>query len=122
MATTIDWESTLPKYVEQGTYSEANIDNILATDMNEGPYKTRQRSTEAYQALSCSMIITSAQRETFYTFYKSTIGFGALSFNFPQPDDPLLSTVEAKLSSFTCKPINGSQWRLTMSLVVLITE
>lgn len=119
MATTILWPSTLPKYVEQSGYSEGGIDNLIKTEMNNGPYKTRQKSTRAYQPIKGAMVIDTNQRAYFYTFYKTTIAFGALSFLFPKPEN-VLENIEAKLTDFGIVPISGSQWRLSLSLLVLV--
>lgn len=121
MATDIDWEDTLPKFLEQDTYAENAIDNLISTDMNGGPFKSRPRSTEAYQVLNGTMVLSSEQRSTFYTFYRSTIKWGALSFNFPEPG-VITETIETKITSASMVPINGSHWRLTLKLTVLVTE
>lgn len=117
---TIDWDSTLPQDIEQSGYVESSIDNLLTTTMNEGPYKSRPKNTEAYQALKGTMVMSTAQRATFYTFYKSTIAWGSLAFNFPEPGNSS-STIETKISSFSFAPINGNEWRITLNLVVLVT-
>ena len=119
MATEIEWPGTLPQNIEQNGYKEGNIDNLINSPMNMGPYKSRRRSTEAYQPLSASMVMSTAQRDEFYTFYKTEIYSGALSFLFPKPG-VVGSTIETKITTFSFAPISGSQWRITLSLVVLV--
>jgi len=125
MATTIDWPLTLPQEIQQSGYAESNIDNLIKTQMNIGPFKSRRRATEAYQPLKGSMLLTTDQRAIFYTFYKDStntgvgIAFGSLSFWFPEPGVPL-NDIKTKITDFSIAPVSGNLWKLTMSLIVLV--
>ena len=119
MATNIDWDSTLPQLFEQQGYNEGDIQNLITTTMNGGPAKSRPKSTEAYQTIKGTMLLSHAQKATFESFYKDTLAWGALSFKFPEPYAPA-STFEAKILSRPIVPVNGKYWRLTLSLQRLI--
>ena len=120
MATTIQWPLDLPQNFQQSGYSEGNIDNVLSTTMTTGPSKSRPKSTEAYQPISGTMILTTAQRASFKTFYKDTIYFGAVSFSFPAPGDAP-NFFKAKLKTQGISPRSGNSWNLQMSIEILVT-
>ena len=120
MATTIVWDSTLPTQFQQDSYTEDNINNLIESEMNLGPYKSRPKSTEAYQTLKGALLLSTNQRATFYNFYKSTIAWGSLSFLFLVPGSEY-DYMETKIKSFSCVPVNGNTWKLTLSLIVLVT-
>lgn len=117
--TDVDWPATLPQYFQQSGYNEGNVDNVIETKMTTGPSKARPKSTEALLPVSGNMLMTTTQKNTFDTFYKTDIAFGALPFNFPDPANNL-STVEARLKSRTFTPVSGNAWSLKLSLEFII--
>jgi hypothetical protein len=118
MATSINWEASLPQKYEQSGYSEGNITNTIVTSqMDGGPIKRRNRSTAGYMPITVSMYLNNTQVNTFKDFYINTIRFGALSFNFPDING---SPYEVFLDSRTLVPTSGTSWKLTMNLTAIV--
>lgn len=51
-----------------------------------------QRSKAAVRPMTVNMDLTSAQVDTFQTFYRTTLGFGALAFDFTFPRTGVIKT------------------------------
>ena len=98
MSTAINWPSTLPQSFQQSSYSESPQSGLIRTNMDSGPPKVRRRFTALVTTYKGSMILTNTQVATFKSFFTSTIKYGSLSFNFPDPTN-LLSTIEVLLKA-----------------------
>jgi len=117
VATSINWNLTLPQNYEQKSYSEGASTNFIESKVDAGPIKRRRRTTAEYIPISVTMFLTNAQVNTFKTFYKDTIKSGTLSFNFPDINgDPY----EVYLNQKTLKATSGSHWELQMNLTAIV--
>lgn len=82
-----DWPASLPAIrLPIGHQPQSGL---IRTSMDAGPDKVRRRSSSVPEHYSFPMRLTGAQYSTLRTFHDSTLGNGALSFNF---DDPLDDT------------------------------
>lgn len=98
MSTTIDWPSTLPQYVLRDSYSRNPGNNLIRTDMEIGPAKVRRRSTSAPTTVSLSFSFDKDELDDFEEFFITTLGYGVLTFNFPDPENEG-STYEVRFDS-----------------------
>ncbi len=75
------WPGTLPTKVMQDGFAEGQPNAAIRTQMDSGPAKQRNRFTTLNLPFSGTFIMTSAQVDTFWTFYRTTLGNGAGSFD-----------------------------------------
>lgn len=76
------WPGTLPTNVDQNGFGEEQPQGAaIRTPMESGPPKQRNRYTVLNLPFAGIMIMTSAQVDTFWTFYRTTLGNGALKFD-----------------------------------------
>ena len=95
---TINWSSSLPQYVLRSNYSRNPKNNTIFTSMDVGPSKVRRRSTSTTDIVSISIAVDIDELQTFETFYKTTLGYGVETFNFPDPENSG-STYEARFNT-----------------------
>jgi len=76
------WPGTLPQTVLNAGYSETVPDTLLRSAMDTGPAKVRSRFTVGIPEFKYPEIMTTAQVATLDTFYKTTLGNGALPFTW----------------------------------------
>jgi len=126
MATSIDWTSTLPQAYEKGSFSSNLQGNILRTDMDAGLSKVRRLYTAVADDYTGNMVFTGTQKITFEAFFKSSLGYGINTFNFPCPFDSGATTVEVrfkidtKSSPYTVSPHGETQdWVINLNLEVV---
>jgi len=121
------WPGTLPQALHLGA-TETAQKAFLRTQMDAGPYKQRGRFTAAVRYLSGTMLLTQAQRQTFDTFYRSTLGYGSDAFDWHDPvDGSVVSMRFVEVPAFTA--VNGggtgspgaaaSLWSVDLQLEIL---
>ena len=116
------WPASLPDSFLQDSFSYSPQGNLLRTDMDSGPAKVRKLFTAISKDYSGEMVFTSTQLGTFETFFETTLGYGVLTFDFPNPFN-LLTTIEvrfkinSKTTPYTVVPDGGTlDWRVTLNL------
>lgn len=65
------WPADLP--IAHNGYTVAPRPNDIRTDMDAGPPKQRRRSTLVYDDVEFELVLTSAQLDSFKTFYSATL-------------------------------------------------
>ena len=83
MPSTVAWPSTLPS--GPASFSETRKPNVVMTQPDDGPSKTRRRFTKAVYLCKMSFLLTVAQRNTLDTFYDVTLDGGVNHFTFLHP-------------------------------------
>jgi hypothetical protein len=91
----VDWPTSLPQSFQQDSFMERQQSGVISTEMDTGAKKTRRRFTAVTTYWQGNMIFTESQVIIFKNFFKLSIGYGSLRFNFPNQYD-LGSTVEAR--------------------------
>ena len=79
------WPNDLPQFVLEQGFAEKNQDQAMESKMDVGPVKIRRRFTGAYKLFQVSVMMTSAQVDTFDSFWNSTLSGGTLSFTWVHP-------------------------------------
>lgn len=88
MALPTDWPVELPKGFEADSYGSAPQSGVIRTEMSSGYAKVRRRFTAVITEHSGTMIMTKEQFETYFVpFFKVTIDYGTIPFDFPNPLD-----------------------------------
>lgn len=103
-----DWPSTLPQAFLQDSFSDTENSVVVRTSMATGPAKVRRRFTSAPTYWEGEMILDSDQKDTFKAFYRNTIGYGSIRFNFPNQYDLNGTLVEVRMRIDT----DGRAYRL----------
>lgn len=117
-----EWPNTLPG-IEIGA-EMSQQDSVVKSPTEFGPGKRRKRFTATSQYYSGTMLLTKAQRDTLQTFFQNTLGFGALAFDFTNPEDN--STLVAarfmsppSYSALVGGPGGVGLWRASVQLEIL---
>lgn len=76
----VAWPSSLPSRFTQGSYSESDTENVLRSEMDVGPAKTRKRATTAPVRVTGSVILTKAQLKTWRFYYQNILQYGTVPF------------------------------------------
>ncbi len=80
------WPINLPQLPFAGVTAQDD-DAVLRTQMDSGPPTRRNRFTTHTQKVSFPMVLTGAERADFDFFFRSTLGNGALAFDWIDPAD-----------------------------------
>ena len=115
------WPGTLPGYMEIGL-SERRQQGFLRTPNDSGPAKQRKRFTATSRYVTGTMTLTKAQRDTFETFYKTTLGEGAAEFTMGDALD--FGTVTCRFFETPEMQLlgaggDGGHWRVSLALEIL---
>ena len=76
------WPASLPQEFLAPGELETEPDAALRTEMDAPVPKTRRRFTAAVAPIRGDLRVTPAQRDTLRQFYRQTLGFGALPFDW----------------------------------------
>lgn len=118
-----DWPAGIPwEFLTDGA-SGAFGDNTLRSSMDVGPPKLRRRSTAAPDRFVGDILVTLTQYGTLETFYKTTLGYGALPFDGTHPITGAAAEMQF-MAPPACRPTNnykdGEQlWLATLQLEIL---
>lgn len=115
------WPGSLPQYMELGL-SETRQQGFIRSPNDAGPAKQRKRFTAASRYLTGTMALSKAQRDTFETFYTTTLGEGADEFDMNDPLDFSVKSMrfrEAPEMQLLTGGGDGGHWRVSLSLEIL---
>lgn len=114
------WPGDLPQNVLIGA-TMLRETNVIRTPTDGGPAQVRRRSSSAVTRVSTPIVLTQAQRDSFDTFFETTLSDGALRFDWTHPVSG--NTVEFR---FLGPPLfslgmsgNGPIWSTTLALEIL---
>lgn len=117
MATDIYWPTSLPQNPVFGV-SCSPRGNTHVTANSTGYDKVRPRFTKRYRDYSISMELTLEQYDELLTFYHIYLGYGELSFNFPDPLK-IETYIEVRIvANSDTSPISVTPWSGTDQLLV----
>jgi hypothetical protein len=112
------WPLTLPASPVVNSYQESFKDNVIRSQIDAGPMKTRQRYTRIQRLIQVTFMLTDSQKATFTTFF-STIKGGALPYNWA---DPVSGTsIVVRMTGAVNGPgyINKNLWQVSFEVEVL---
>jgi hypothetical protein len=76
------WPPPLPTGFLAGTDEQTYENNLLTSEMDIGPAKTRRRTTAGAGEIRGTFFFTETQLSIFNTFWRTTLRSGALAFVF----------------------------------------
>ena len=79
------WPGTLPTEPTRVS-SLASPSSLIRTEVTTGPPKVRRRTTAAETPWRMQWILTTTQKNTFKTFWQTTLYHGSLSFTMTDPE------------------------------------
>ena len=79
------WPVTLPASPILDGFVENFPETVIRTNMDQGPAKTRQRSTAGIREFKMDFILTKNQTAVFDSFVMNDLNGGALPFDFTHP-------------------------------------
>lgn len=111
---------TLPK-PSMRQYSLTPVNNVLRTEMESGPARTRRRYISVPTDVSVVWTLTRAELEAFQTFYREAIYDGAGWFLMPvvMGDGEALRKSRFKQPYEAATVANEHVWRVTATLEVM---
>jgi hypothetical protein len=95
----ISWPEDLPVTLKIAGLRGQYKDPVIRTDMDMGPAKARLRYTRPPKNYTGSIIVDETGREQLAYFYRITTRYGALRFNFANPQ-----TLEIREYRFKAPP------------------
>jgi hypothetical protein len=95
----IAWPDNLPVTLNIAGLRGQYKDPVIRTDMDTGPAKTRLRYTRPPKNYTGTIIVDEAGRQQLDSFYRITTRYGALRFNFTNPQ-----TLEVREYRFKASP------------------
>lgn len=90
------WPGGLPQQLEMDEFQETLPAASVESQMDVGPPKKRRRFTAAPTPITGRQLLTKAQVATLDTFYRSTVSFGSLSFDWTHPRTGAAATLRFK--------------------------
>ncbi len=112
------WPATLPASPLLERFRETAPNNVVRTEMEQGPAKLRQRTTAAVRTMIVSYLLSKAQVATLEAFYLTTLQGGTAGFDFTHPRTA--ATVSCR---FVRPPEygigNGNYFKVALELEVL---
>lgn len=111
---------TLPK-PSMRHYSLTPMNNVLRTEMESGPARTRRRYISVPTDVSVTWTLTLAELDAFQTFYRETIYDGAGWFQMPvvMGDGEAMRKARFKQPYQAEAIANEHVWRVTATLEVM---
>lgn len=79
------WPAGLPQAPLVNQYQETLADTAIRTKMDQGPAKTRQRTTAGTTDIVVSYLLSRAQTQLLDDFFLTELGGGSLGFTYPHP-------------------------------------
>lgn len=111
----ITWPEALP-YLLTG-WSMTPSDNILRSQPERGPAKTRRKTTAKTKNYSGSLYLSSSELDTFLEFVEDTLRDGSLSFLFP--DYMTNGFASARITGYTVNHDGRNGYEVSIELEVL---
>jgi hypothetical protein len=80
------WPSTLPQKPDPSEYNEEEPDNTITSEPDAGPPITRPRTSAKGPSLDLVFYMTKTQLATFKTFYRTTLSYGSIAYEWTHPE------------------------------------
>ena len=110
----LSWPADLPRTLRLEGLRAQYKDPVIRTEMDAGPAKARLRYTRPPKYYTGTMALTGEQRDRLDYFYRIDSRFGALRFNFANPQ-----TLETREYRFRAPPDETNAdglWIVTLQL------
>lgn len=112
--TNITWPQTFPQVMRLEGLGAKKKTNVIRTQMDAGPQKTRRRYTVSTKEFTGSVVLTEAQREYLEDWYDNVLGSGVLRFVMKDPQT--LQPAEFRFLEEYDEEASDGLWIITMKL------
>lgn len=112
------WPATLPDQPLQNGYKESPPNLVIRTEMDAGPAKVRRAMTSNVRQISCHMILTSEQLDTFEDFFIDDCASGATRFTWTHPRTGTSADFRF-VGQPVYEPLSGTDWDVTFELELM---
>lgn len=79
------WPASLPFRAHNGVWTEEWTESYTEFEVEDGPPKRRRKYADPGDVCNVRLIMDTAKRTTFETFYKTTVKRGTLNFTVDHP-------------------------------------
>ena len=110
----LSWPEELPATLSLEGLSAKQESNVIRTQMDAGPKKTRRRYTANTKTFTGKMLLTPQQRLILEQFYHTALADGALRFNFKNPQT--LQTQEFRFTGDYTEDAADGLFEVSLSL------
>jgi hypothetical protein len=110
------WPVSLPQGAFINSWQEEPADGKVLFQVEVGPSKTRRRISKPGRLIDHSIIMTTTQRATLFTFYETTIKGGSLEFDWIHPIDGGAAVTWMFEEAPKFQPLSGKLWQATYKL------
>lgn len=83
----ISWPSDVPQKPLVDGYQENEENNVIRTQMDQGPDKVRRRTTDNVQNYQMVFRMDDTEKSNWQDWYENTVKHGSLKFDFDDPTD-----------------------------------
>lgn len=112
------WPSSLPAYMNLDGFQETPTDQLVETQMETGPVKSRRRCTGDFPVLKGSIDVTAAQRIAFFDFHRTTLAGGSVPFDWVHPITRAATTFKFRKPTPALSAVKANRFRITFSIEV----
>lgn len=113
----VDWPSDLPQVPPKDGYSEDPGDPVLRTETDVGPGISRRRFTASVISLKMNFVLSTAETVILDTFWRDTLSYGALTFNWTHPRTGEDGTFKFKKGGQPKPtPLGGDYWSVDIEV------
>lgn len=113
------WPIDLPQVPIANGFAEKQPDIALRSQMGVGPAKVRPLTTEGVTQLTCPFRLTSAQRASLLTFWKTTLTSGSLPYTWAHPITGSPITCRIASAPEFQPTARGLYWTTVLSVEIL---
>ncbi len=114
----VDWPTALPDKPLAEGFAETVPDQVLRTEMDQGPAKLRRKTTAGVRRIQAKYILSATQVAALDSFYDTDLKAGSLSFSYTHPRTGVLETVR-----FMAPPeyasVNGHYFQTNLQMEIL---
>lgn len=112
------WPSGVPSEPEQDGYAEDFAANLATFEPDVGPPTSWRRSTLDSGKIDATIIMTTAERDLFKTFFRTTLKDGSTPFLWTNPAyDAEATHIFDPKTPPQFRPIGASLWRVRLSII-----
>jgi hypothetical protein len=110
------WPSDVPFRPMQAGWSEQPERNVVSFKPEVGPPKERRRGTASGSIVKGTIMVSSAEVDAFWAFYRGTLLDGVLPFTLVHPRTLQPGTWKFEGEAPVESPYGGLNWQLSFQL------
>lgn len=114
------WPLTLPQTPLIAGFQTSPKPNLISFGTEVGPGKVRRRTTARSKLQNIKFVMTTAQLNTFQTFFEDDLGDGALTFTLEDPVTEVVSEYRFDPQRpWNATALGADNWEFTASIELM---